>query len=354
MSTPASPTISMYAPDGTFGEVPYEKMHDALQAGGKIAVKMTAPDGTPGYVPADKLPEAVKAGGKVVPFDVAGPQAPQEGFLKAAGSTLSGFFHPSAVSPYPGVDVGAKLDAAQQAQAQDEARKSAGYPLPYRIAAPVAQAVGADVPGMERAAAAGDTSGVLGHAAGSAAPIVLAEAAHQAAPHIAEAIPSTERAGAALQEIKGAAGDVPIDMTKPGNTALELYTQSQRGATLPKVVRDFVQRATKPDSEPITYAEAKDFQSNVSRLSANEKMNLNPNTQRLLGQLNADLKDSLQSAADTAGKGQKFAQAMKEYHDAMSIQGFSDAAKAEALKWSMRAIGGYGIYKLLGIGSSTH
>lgn len=162
----------------------------------------------------------------------------------------------------------------------------------------------------------------------------------QAASMAKEALPSAERAGQTLKEVKGAAGDVPINMEKPGNTALDLYEQSQRGATLPKVVRDFVKRATLPEGEPITYAEAKDFQSNVSALSAEERMATKPNTLRLIGKLNADLKDSLEEAADTVGKGQQFTQAMKEYHHAMQLRGLTDAAKAYAWK---AALGGVGV-----------
>jgi hypothetical protein len=86
---------------------------------------------------------------------------------------------------------------------------------------------------------------------------------------LAKLFPSAERAGTALQDVRAVAGKVPIDTGKAGDTALELYEQSQRGAVLPKAVRQFVTRATDPEGEPITYEEAKDFQSNISRLSAN-------------------------------------------------------------------------------------
>lgn len=152
-------------------------------------------------------------------------------------------------------------------------------------------------------------------------------------------LPSAARAGQALQEVKSVAGEVPIDTAKAGNSALELYTQSQRGATLPKVVNNLVRRLTAPEGAPITYAEAKDFQSNISSLSANEKMNLKPNTVRLLGQLNADLKDALESAADTEGKGQQFANAMKEYHSAMKLRGYSEAAISHAWKVALGYLG---------------
>jgi len=159
-------------------------------------------------------------------------------------------------------------------------------------------------------------------------------------------IPSTERAGQMLSEVKSIAGNVPIEMGKAGNTALDLYTQSQRGATLPKVVRDFVNRATKPEAQPITYAEAKDFQSNISRLSAAERMRLTPNTHRLVGQLNADLKASLRNAADTVGKGEQFIEAMREYRRAMQLKGFTEAAIKVAIKGALGALGIAGAKKI--------
>lgn len=162
-------------------------------------------------------------------------------------------------------------------------------------------------------------------------------------------LPSAQRAGASLQDIKSTVGSMPINTAAPGNSALELYSQSQRGAVLPKAVRQLVNRLSDPNAPPLTYAEAKDFQSNISRLSANERMNLNPNTARLVGQLNADLKSSLQQAADTAGKGAQFQQAMREYHNAMKLKGYSDAAIAHAWKWALAGAGLYGAKKILGI-----
>lgn len=178
-----------------------------------------------------------------------------------------------------------------------------------------------------------DLAGDVGGAAG-------AVASGYAASKVGSLIPSTAHAGQQLQDVRATAGNIPIDTSKAGDTALQLYEQSQRGAVLPKSVRQFVMRVTAPDSEPITYAEAKDFQSNVSRLSANERMNLNPNTARLVGQLNANLKASLTDAAEVSGKGQQFVDAMKEYHNAMRLKGFTDAAIKAAIG---AAIGGLGI-----------
>jgi len=116
---------------------------------------------------------------------------------------------------------------------------------------------------------------------------------------VKDALPNAQRAGTTLQTIKNIAGNVPIDTSQVGDSALELYEQSQRGATLPTAVGKLVRRLTTPDSTPMTYEEAKDFQSNISSLSANEKMSLKPNQVRLVGQLNSSLKDALEDAADT-------------------------------------------------------
>ena len=62
------------------------------------------------------------------------------------------------------------------------------------------------------------------------------------------------------------------------------------------------------------------------------KDGLKPNTVRLLGQLNQNLKTSLESAADTAGKGDAFVSAMKEYHNAMRIKGMTETAIEQAWK----------------------
>jgi hypothetical protein len=167
-----------------------------------------------------------------------------------------------------------------------------------------------------------------------------------------DALPSAARAGAALQEVKSVAGSVPIDTAKAGNSALELYTQSQRGATLPPAVNKLVRRMVQPDSPPLTYEEAKDFQSNISNLSANEKMNLKPNQVRLLGQLNSDLKSSLADAADTVGKGQQFTDAMREYHQAMKLKGYSDAAIDAAWKAAIGASGAYTAAKIFGLANA--
>lgn len=308
-----------------------------------MGVNMNAPDGTPVIIPADRVQDAVKAGGKIIPFNLE-TQPDKEGFVSHALGYLKGMV-PTEKPSMTDAIVGPASTAAKQVYGAGKQAVNSlqqGHGLPYSAAAGAATAVGVNVPRMEQAAEQGDAGGVLGEAA---VPAAIAAGTYGASRAL-NALPSAARAGAAFREVKGAAGQVPIDMGKVGDTALELYTQSQRGATLPKAVRDLVNRATKPDAPPLTYAEAKDFQSNISSLSTNDKMSLKPNTVRLVGQLNGALKDSLADAADTVGKGQKFQDAMKEYHNAMKLKGFSDAAIDVAWKAALTAGGIAGAEKL--------
>lgn len=358
----------VFAPDGSVHSIPDAQLQDAMKAGGKLAVQMNAPDGSLHYVPHDQVAAAQAAGGKVnltqgttdAPKPAEGfwhslgavfgltPEAKQAAEQRAAGmSPVQEAF--AATKPPNPVDLVKNAASAASSEFQkgsQEGRQSLdslkqgdikGF-LAHQIgqvghagAAVAAPLAGNNLSKAGEQLGQGDVSGAAGTATGVAAP-VLVSGAVKGTGALIDSIPSTERAGAMLRQVKATAGDVPIDMTKPGNSALELYTQSQRGATLPLAVRKFLTRTTTPDSAPLTYAEAKDFQSNISRLSADEYGKMNPNTRRLVGQLNADLKSSLQGAADTAGKGQQFADAMKEYHNAMRLKGMSEQAIQYAMK----------------------
>lgn len=218
---------------------------------------------------------------------------------------------------------------------------------------PIEAAAGSFLNSLKQMTVGGQGGGLnlqTGFLTNPAIPLVFG-AGGAAATKVASALPSAERAGAALNEVRQAAGSIPISMAKPGNTALELMTQSERGASLPKAVRQFVQRAANPNLGPVTYEEAKDFQSNISNLSANEKMAIKPNTARLLGQLNADLKDSLKGAADVVGKGDTFAKAMQEYHSAMRLAGWTENAISNGWNAALTAAKVGGLAKILNLSS---
>jgi hypothetical protein len=172
--------VTIFDPQGNKGEIPYERLADAVKAGAKPAVSVKSPDGQLGEIPANRVPDAVKAGATIIPLHEQENQHP--GFWARAAEDLKGLLHPSGFSPYPGMDQEAKSQAAAQSGEQDQARKAAGYSVPYRALAPVAQSVGVNVPGMEQSAAEGDVGGVLGHAAAPIAAMAATEAIKQVGP----------------------------------------------------------------------------------------------------------------------------------------------------------------------------
>lgn len=61
-----APMVPMISPDGRSGDIPSNRVQDAIKAGFKQALAMTAPDGkTTGYVPVDKALDAQNAGFKM-------------------------------------------------------------------------------------------------------------------------------------------------------------------------------------------------------------------------------------------------------------------------------------------------
>lgn len=58
----AAQMTPMLSPDGRIGDVPSERVGDALKAGFKLGAEMIAPNGQPGVLPMDNVPAAMRAG----------------------------------------------------------------------------------------------------------------------------------------------------------------------------------------------------------------------------------------------------------------------------------------------------
>ena len=210
-------------------------MRDAVQAGGKPAVRFKDPQGDVRFVPADRTADAVKSGGTLLPIedqDIKHPglwhsiaedfvgAAPAIAPLPAALANVAtgGSFKDSAKNLLQALVPASRTgELAAQAPQQDAARKAAGYSLPYRAAAPIAQAAGANVPGMEHSAAAGDVGGVAGHFAAADAPYVAGAAAPALAPfserlaaRLPDSVTTSRVARTAGKTALDVASDVPV------------------------------------------------------------------------------------------------------------------------------------------------
>lgn len=134
-----------------------------------------------------------------------------------------------------------------------------------------------------------------------------------------KAIPSLPRAAGKFEEVMGAARNMPVDISGPGNVALRIQELAERGGSMPKAVRDFLKRVTDPEKGEMNYEEARDFASNISRLSANEFGRLTPVVAREVAGMRVALNRAVADAAGKAGKGNEYAQAMNEYGRAMRL-----------------------------------
>lgn len=169
------------------------------------------------------------------------------------------------------------------------------------------------------------------------------------------AIPRQARAAVAFKNVMAKAKDIPIEVSGPTNIALRIKQLSERGGSMPKVVRDFLKRVNEPGGGALTYGEARDFATNISRLSSNEYQRLTPIMQKELHALRVSMNSALKNAADKVGMGDEFMGAMDEYTRAARFGEHLDRARqtvvkgaAQTLPYAAGAAGGYYLSRFLG------
>lgn len=227
--------------------------------------------------------------------------SPMVGFMRGAGSGVVDLAQ-GAVSNVLG-QLNTKLDA------ENATRKSFGQPET------------ATMPRVENPESfAGDVGNVM--------PMIaeMTIGGRPAAKAAIEAIPSTARAGRGFQEVMGAARNIPIETKAVGDAALRVQQLAERGSTMPQAVRKLLLRMTDPDKTPMVYEEARDFASNISRLSANEMGRLTPVMAKEVANLRVALNEANAQAAKAAGKLPEYKAAMQEYARAMRIKSAIDSA----------------------------
>ena len=147
-----------------------------------------------------------------------------------------------------------------------------------------------------------------------------------------KAVPSATRAGALFQDVMGAAKNVAVDTADPGNVALRIQQLAERGGSMPMAVRKFINRVTDPAKADLTYEEARDFASNISRLSVDETKRLTPVVRMEVANMRVALNEAIAKAAQKAGKGAEYKTAMKEYAQAMRMRDMAEQALKGAKK----------------------
>jgi hypothetical protein len=193
--------------------------------------------------------------------------------------------------------------------------------------------------------------GLLGDAA-DAASAAGSSAADKVSQLTSRMIASRHAAGDALGEINEAIGNHPVDADDAVNIANNILDKQATGAKLgglKKQLVQFMDRATDPDN-PLTFAEAREFEQNFQNLTPSQKMNLGAGVKPLLANLRGSLRQSVTDAADAGGQGDKFRAAMRAYQVAAQGQKAIDFLKSEAGQGIAKDLGeaglvGYGVYK---------
>jgi hypothetical protein len=139
-------------------------------------------------------------------------------------------------------------------------------------------------------------------------------------------LPSKERAGQLFNSVAGDANQVPVSLDNASDGALRLMDWQQK-TNLGPTINKFLNRITSPKLGPLTYEEARDYQSLLGNLSANEKMNLPPMVKSDVDTMLAGLKTDVGNAADQVGRGPDYYSAMKQYRQAAQLQDLKQGAK---------------------------
>lgn len=139
-------------------------------------------------------------------------------------------------------------------------------------------------------------------------------AVNEAAEGLSNAIPSTERAIGNFQQVMYAAKNNPVQVTDELSSALSRYQQLvDNGGGRSMAVSKLINRVTDPSRGPLNYQDARDFASNISRLSADEFNRLTPVMKQQIGAIRVALNNTVGNTAEAAGQGTAYKSAMSEF-----------------------------------------
>lgn len=160
---------------------------------------------------------------------------------------------------------------------------------------------------------------------------------------IASIVPTRAKAGAIFESLNKDLADHPIPL-KSAIAPLQRVTElGARGGTLPKAASDLLTRSQSPID--MTFPEIRDYQSNLSDLSRDAKGSMNGKMLGEIGKLNKGIYSDVFDAADTVGRGEDYAKAMKTYRQAAQLNDYLKTAQTAIGKAAIPALAGAGGYK---------
>jgi len=150
-------------------------------------------------------------------------------------------------------------------------------------------------------------------------------------------IPTRAKAGALFDQVMARAGDEPVTLTKALAPMERAQQLSARGGGTISPIDNLYKRIN--TINPLDYKEARDWASNLSRLSANDKMNASPALMAEAKKLSHALNEDIGGAAARRGVGPQYEQAMDMYSRASRLrEGLKNTAK-----WGVPIAAGGGV-----------
>lgn len=161
-----------------------------------------------------------------------------------------------------------------------------------------------------------------------------------------------DRAKGAFQGVMSAANNNAVPVTNDLSQSLSRYQDLvNAGGSRSLSVSKLLNRVTAPNASPLTYSEARDFASNISRLSADEAQRLTPVMRRQVGEIRSALNDAITQTAQGAGQGDQYTGAMQDYSKGMgrqeTISDLGDLLKKGAVTTVGGGLAGYGASKFI-------
>lgn len=182
-----------------------------------------------------------------------------------------------------------------------------------------------------------------GQGAGQAILAAATSGAAKAPGAIRAALPAAKlaNAGEMFQDVSGVIGKHPVTIT-PGlsDSLMEYHQLVENGGSRSMAVSKLLNRITDPTKGPLTYEDARQFQSNISRLSADEAQRLTPVMKRQVGKISAQLSGAVEDTAANAGQLEKFQGAMKEYAAAKNLEDKIAVLKKYGIRAGLAGLGG--------------
>lgn len=147
----------------------------------------------------------------------------------------------------------------------------------------------------------------------------------------ASAIPSqfsTKKAGALLGLLEKRFGKLPVDVSAPVKVAGEMAQLGETGPDAPSIIKKFIDQS---QSGQMDYKKARQFYSNLSRMSAADKMGMTGPMKAKTAEITAALDDAIRASLKPVAADQHYAQAMGAYARGAMAKG----AAAKAIKYGI-------------------